>query len=65
MMSLIDTEKELGKNSPFIGEIKSYANWNEILFITKSIFETNKWKTYKGKKGKLILWYKYERKLLQ
>lgn len=65
MMSLIDIEKELGKNSPFIGEIKSYTNWNKILFIAKGIFETNKWKTYKGKNGKLILWYKYERKLLQ
>lgn len=44
MMSLIDIEKELDKNSPFVGEIKSYTNRKEILFITKGIFETNKWK---------------------
>lgn len=65
MMSLIDIEKELDKNSPFVGEIKSYKNRKEILFITKGIFETNKWKMYKGKYGTFILWYKYEIKLLQ
>ena len=56
MMSLIDVEKEPGKNSSFIGEIKSYTTRKESLFITKGIFKTNKWKTYtKGKYGKFIL----------
>lgn len=65
MMSLIDVEKEPGKNSSFIGEIKSYTTRKESLFITKGIFKTNKWKTYtKGKYGKFILYYKYEIKLL-
>ena len=39
MISLIDVEKELGKNSSFIGEIKSYPTGKNILFITKGYFQ--------------------------
>lgn len=63
--SLIDIEKELDKNSPFVGEIKSYTNRKEILFITKGIFETNKWKRIRENKYGTFIWYKYEIKLLQ